>query len=113
MNIIAFIKERAKYYKCPACTRNLESCEVRMVEQAESHLTVEVTCARCHVTFHVMLGLATQEQVEDASDEALASDRGAVPEPISHDEILDVHELLSGFRGNFKDLLRSEDPRAN
>ena len=112
MNIIAFIKERAKYYKCPQCARNLESCEVKLIEQAESHLTVEVTCARCHVTFHVMLGLATQEPIEDATDEPIGFERQEA-DPISHDEILDLHELLAGYRGNFKDLLRSEDPRAN
>ena len=114
MNIIAFIKERARYYNCPACARNLESCEVRMLKQAESHLTVEVTCARCHVTFIVVL--AVQYNGDDA-EEAVIEDS---PEyatvdaaPISHDEVLDVHDLLRDFRGNFKDLLRSNDPGAN
>ena len=108
MNILAFIKERAKHYKCPACARYLESCDVRMLEQAESHLTVEVTCARCHVTFHVMLGVHSERE--------LSEEPAYVPpaaDPISDDEILDVHEALQTFRGNFKDLLSSGDPNAN
>ena len=110
MNILAFIKERAKHYKCPACARYLESCDVRMLEQAESHLTVEVTCARCHVTFHVMLG------VHSATERELSEEAAYVPpvgEPITDDEILDVHEMLRNFRGNFRDLLRSGEPNAN
>jgi hypothetical protein len=113
MNIIAFIKERARYYNCPACARNLEHCEVRMLKQAESHLTVEVTCARCHVTFIVVLAVqySADEEVELAEDPAIGPVTDA--EPISHDEILDVHDLLAEFRGDLKELLRSSDPRAN
>jgi hypothetical protein len=115
MNIIAFIKERARYYNCPACARNLESCEVRMLKQAESHLTVEVTCARCHVTFIVVLavqysGDEIDEAIEETPEMAAA---GIETSPISHDDVLDVHDLLRDFKGNFKDLLRSSDPGAN
>ena len=113
MNIIAFIKERARYYNCPACARNLESCEVRMLKQAESHLTVEVTCARCHVTFIVVLAVQyNADEVEDAVEEP-AEMAAVESSPISHDEVLDVHDLLRDFKGNFKDLLRSSDPGAN
>lgn len=116
MNIIAFIKERARYYNCPACARNLESCEVRMLKQAESHLTVEVTCSRCHVTFIVVLAVQysgddLEETVEAPAEMATAGIESAAP--ISHDEVLDVHDLLRDFKGNFKDLLRSSDPGAN
>jgi uncharacterized metal-binding protein YceD (DUF177 family) len=115
MNIIAFIKERAKYYNCPACARNLESCEVRMLKQAESHLTVEVTCARCHVTFIVVLAVQySAEEMEDMIEEpARHAHAGADLDPISHDEVLDVHDMLKDFDGNFKDLLRSRDSGAN
>ena len=114
MNIIAFIKERARYYNCPACARNLESCEVRMLKQAESHLTVEVTCARCHVTFIVVLAVQYNgDDVEEAAIEEPVQVGSSDAAPISHDEVLDVHDLLRDFKGNFKDLLRSNDPGSN
>ncbi len=113
MNIIAFIKERARYYNCPACARNLESCEVRMLKQAESHLTVEVTCASCHVTFIVVLAVQyNADELEEAVEEP-AEFVSVEASPISHDEVLDVHDLLRDFTGNFRDLLRSSDPGAN
>lgn len=116
MNIIAFIKERARYYNCPACARNLEGCEVRMLKQAESHLTVEVTCARCQVQFIVVLAVQySAEDFEDLVDEpvAVSSSGDSAAAPITPDEVLDVHDLLRDFRGNFKELLRSEEPGAN
>jgi len=113
MNIIAFIKERARYYNCPACARNLESCEVRMLKQAESHLTVEVTCAQCHVTFIVVLAVQYNGEDVDETVEQPARLAGISSSPISHDEVLDVHDLLRDFKGNFKDLLRSSEPGAN
>ncbi|GAC1333887.1 MAG: hypothetical protein NVSMB17_14850 [Candidatus Dormibacteria bacterium] len=113
MNIIAFIKDRARYYNCPACARNLESCEVKMLKQAEAHLTVEVTCARCHVTFIVVL--AVQYNAEDTEELASQEPAQAVTSdatPISPDEVLDVHDMLRDFKGSFKDLLQSHDPGA-
>src|SRR5258708_32801263 len=97
MNIIAFIKERARYYNCPACARNLESCEVRMLKQAESHLTVEVTCARCHVTIIVVLaGPDTAAEMEalpggEAPPESPA--RAALP-PTRHARVLECHDMV-------------------
>jgi hypothetical protein len=115
MNIISFIKERARYYNCPACARNLDGCEVRMLKQAESHLTVEVTCAQCHVTFIVVLAVqyGAEEDRDLAEEPAYVRGAPGSGEPISDDEILDVHELLEDFQGNFKELLRSPDPDAN
>jgi hypothetical protein len=115
MNIIAFIKERARYYNCPACARNLEGCEVRMLKQAESHLTVEVTCARCHVQFIVVLAVqySPEDFEEIGADEPVAVSSGEGGSPITPDEVLDVHDLLRDFKGNFKELLRSKDPGAN
>ena len=105
MNIIAFIKERARNYNCPACARNLEGCEVRMLKQAESHLTLEVTCARCHVTFIVVLAVQYgADEVEELVEEPV--EMAAVDSaPITHDEVLDVHDMLRDWKGNFKDLL--------
>ena len=114
MNIIAFIKERARYYNCPACARNLESCEVRMLKQAESHLTVEVTCARCDVTFIVVLAVqySPDEEIEISAERPVTAARGDGM-PISTDDVLDVHDYLREYKGTLTDLLRSRDPDAN
>jgi len=43
VNLIALIKERAKYYKCLACTQPLADCQVKLMNEADGHCTVEVT----------------------------------------------------------------------
>lgn len=115
MNIIAFIKERARYYNCPACARNLESCEVRMLKQADSHLTVEVTCAKCSVTFIVVLAVqySSDDEAETIDGQRSTGATQRDMDPISDDEILDVHDLLRDFSGSLSDLVRSNDPGAN
>jgi len=114
MNIIAFIKDRARYYNCPACARNLESCEVKMLKQAESHLTVEVTCARCQVTFIVVLAVQYNgDDVEEAGTGEPVQVGSSGASPISPDEVLDVYDLLRDFKGSFKDLLRPTDAGSN
>ena len=98
MNIIAFIKERARYYNCPACARNLESCEVRMLKQAESHLTVEVTCARCHVTFIVVLAVQYSAEEMEEIGNCIADLLEAIDDPANRDRIRErTLDLCSRF----------------
>jgi len=55
VNLIALIKERAKYYKCLACSQALADCQVKLLNEADGHCTVEVTCANCGVSFVAVL----------------------------------------------------------
>ncbi len=98
VNLIALIKERAKYYKCLACSRALADCEVNLLTQSETHCTVEVTCARCGVSFVAVLLLKKRKHPEGVPRTAR--------DPISIDELLDIHLKLRDFRGSLTDLLR-------
>lgn len=117
MSIIEFIRDRARYYNCPVCGRNLRGCGVRMLNQVEDRYTVQVSCAACGVNFVIVLaiqgGAAALESadelelvVEDEEYEALADE---MPDPIGADEMLDLHLLLKEFRGPLTDLLRAPD----
>jgi hypothetical protein len=127
MSIIEFIQDRARYYNCPVCGRNLKGCEVRMLNHVEDRFTVQVTCATCHVTFIVILAIQGQGlemvqegeldaevEVHELRDEVRAADdaRGYESGPIELDELLDVHLMLRGFDGTLTDLLKQpEQPR--
>lgn len=117
MSIIEFIQDRARYYKCPVCGKNLAGCEVRMLDHVADRFTVRVTCASCKVTFEIILaiqgaGVEAEEAVEAQYDlemeEAMAA--GPAPtgpvEPIESDELLDLHILLKDFRGPLTELLK-------
>jgi len=103
MDILSFIHDRSGDYDCPVCREALVDCDLKLLRQDGRTYTVQVGCARCHVTFVVVLQLrgelpaAPPEPAEPA------------PPPISADELLDVHERLRDFDGSFSELL-ARDP---
>ncbi len=105
MNIIDFIRDRAKFYNCPVCGRSLKGCEVQVLSHEDEKFHIQVTCAQCQVTFIVVLAIAggAVEEIDavgEADVEPVAS-----AEPISVDEILDLHLYLKSFQGTLKELV--------
>lgn len=117
MSMIDYIRDRARYYNCPVCGRNLRACEVRMLNHDEDRFTVQVTCAACRVSFVVVLaiqGSGVEAMLEDddelvIADVISATPPSAGPGPIEPDEILDLHLILKGHAGSLEDLLKAPD----
>jgi hypothetical protein len=99
VNLIALIKERAKYYKCLACSQALADCQVKLLNETDGHCTVEVTCANCGVSFVAVLLLKKARHPDGLP-------KAAREGPISSDEMLDVHEYMKAFNGSMKELVR-------
>lgn len=124
MRFIDFVRDRARYYNCPACGRSLRDCELRMLQHVEDRYTIQVTCATCRVQFIVILAVQGGEGLEASPSDDLALERGLAadadlvasasrseqalpePEPIQSDEVLDVHLLLRDYRGRLTDLFK-------
>lgn len=104
VNLIALIKERAKYYKCLACSQALADCDVKLLNEADAHCTVEVTCGNCGVSFVAVLLLKKGKHPDGLP-------KAAAEGPISGDELLDVHEHMKHFNGSFKELVRRRSAR--
>jgi hypothetical protein len=104
VNLIALIKERAKYYKCLACSQALADCDVKLINEADGHCTVEVTCAKCGVSFVAVLLLKKGKHPDGLP-------KAASEGPITSDELLDVHERMKAFNGSMKELVRWRSPR--
>jgi len=116
MSIIEFIRDRARFYNCPVCGRSLKGCDIQVLSHEHERFHLQVTCAQCQVTFIVVLAIAggaveEVESVETAAEAHGSRVEAAVPEPdpISVDEILDVHLYLKSFQGTLKDLLHQPD----
>lgn len=114
MSMIDYIRDRARYYNCPVCGRNLRGCDVRMLNHQEDRFTVQVTCAACRISFVVVLAIQTTgaDAVVDDDDELVIEDVAQLeppregPGPIEADEILDLHLLLRDFQGSFDELVK-------
>ena len=112
MDILTFIRGRAGDYDCPVCRKSLDGCDLTLLRQEGNTFTVQVGCARCHVTFVVVLQL--RGELPAGADDADAPAEPVEPAapPISADELLDVHEALRDFDGSFSELLgRASAPR--
>jgi hypothetical protein len=101
MDILNFIRDRAGDYDCPVCRDPLVDCELKLLRQDGTTYTVQVGCARCHVSFVVVLQLRGELPVTPGAEAA---------EP-SADELLDVHEMLRDLDGSFADLLARDPSR--
>jgi len=119
MSIIDFIRDRARFYNCPVCGRSLKGCDIQVLSHEDERFHLQVTCAQCQVTFIVVLAIAGGaveeiESVETAAQVAIVEassaevDESAL-EPITIDEILDVHLYLKDYQGTLKDLLQQPD----
>jgi hypothetical protein len=109
VDILSFIRERAGDYDCPVCREPLAGCDLSLLRQEGSTFTVQVGCARCHVTFVVVLQLRGELPAAGAND---VEPSEPAPPPISADELLDVHEALRDFDGSFAELVGSARRRS-
>jgi len=100
----------------------LKGCDVQVLSHEEERFHLQVTCAQCQVTFIVVLAIAggAVEEIEEAAagvETELAGEPAAselvgaatAPEPITVDEILDVHLYLKNFQGTLKELIQQPD----
>ncbi|GAC1476299.1 MAG: hypothetical protein PVSMB3_18580 [Candidatus Dormibacteraceae bacterium] len=110
MSIIEFIRDRARFYNCPVCGRSLKGCEVQVLSHEEERFHLQVTCAQCQVTFVVVLAIAggAVEEIEKAIPEREVEPVAAA-EPITVDEILDLHLYLKNFQGTLLELIQQPD----
>jgi len=108
MSIIEFIRDRARFYNCPVCGRSLKGCDIQVLSHEEERFHLQVTCAQCQVTFIVVLAIAGSGVEE--SETAAELDVEPVAEPISVDEILDLHLYLKDYQGTLADLIQHPDP---
>ena len=110
MSIIEFIRDRARFYNCPVCGRSLKGCDVQVLSHEEERFHLQVMCAQCQVTFIVVLAIAGGSVEDLESIEAAATgEPAAVREPISVDEILDLHVMLKSFQGTLTELIQQPD----
>ena len=110
MSIIEFIRDRARFYNCPVCGRSLKGCDVQVLSHEDESFRLQVTCAQCQVTFIVVLAIAGGALSEiEAEMESAPEPAGTVAEPISVDEILDLHLYLKSFQGTLTELIHQPD----
>ncbi|MGH7608724.1 MAG: hypothetical protein ACRDZQ_05480 [Acidimicrobiales bacterium] len=111
-DIVAFLRPHAGAFRCPKCRRSLADCKLRQIGREGPRYTVEVTCRNCELVLLVVLELASPAAVESEDAETVEVEVLPAAEPISNEELLDLHRALMGHRGPLTALLQDRSDHA-
>ena len=85
--------------RCTVCDERVPATRIRLLAWRDDLAFLELDCAACAST---TLGFV----LDGRSEEPAPAREG---DPISADDVLDMHQLLASWRGDLAGLLRSDD----
>lgn len=98
------LKEMVSRFRCHVCRRAFEREQVRVAARQDQIWFVSVRCGYCRKQQLFCLALS-DSALEEAGDlSAAEEERFAAMSPVSSDDVLDIHEFLVEFNGNFRTL---------
>jgi len=98
-------------FGCAACGQAYGQGHIHLIAQREELFFVDLTCDHCGsqavaiVTIEVDGETTTLEGGELVRAEETGPDAAPDGPPVSADDVLDVHDLLDGFRGDAHQLI--------
>lgn len=117
MDLLELLRSQAKRYRCAACGKSMADCDINILAQQGNRALVRVTCTSCSDENLLQIVFQGEGISEADGDEAVPAaqprrrrptideGRPQVSDPISADELLDLHNLLSDHSGGFSELV--------
>ncbi len=88
----------------------MAGCGIKVLAQQSNRALVRVTCAACQDESLLQIVFQTEGDFSDSENEFTQPviDEGmpTVSDPISADEILDLHSFLAGFDSSLRELVK-------
>ncbi len=112
-----WLRTQLTSFTCPSCGRRYRGARIQLLAERDGLYFVDLDCSRCgsHTVAIVTVDRDEAElSILDASDIELAVDLEpehlgeALPSgvaPVTGDDVLDMHELLSAYDGDIRGLL--------
>jgi hypothetical protein len=112
-----WLRTQLTSFTCPACGRRYRGSRIQLLAERDGLFFVDLDCARCGSHTVAIVTVETDDaevSIIDASDIELAVDLEPVhlgealpdnTEPVTADDVLDMHELLTSFNGDMHALL--------
>ena len=107
--------------RCSVCHRGFEPDDVHVLSRKSDMWMLMVSCGECQARNFVaaVIGDGDAEEAQLAlrrlgeehvrtRTEIEPEDEGTPGDPVSVDDVIEIHEFLQGFDGDFKALFRSE-----
>ena len=106
VDLVHLLRSQARRYRCVQCGESMAECGINVLAQQGNRALVRVTCPSCKDENLLQIIFQTEADsalpaTENVIDEGF--DRNAAP--ITGDEILELHDLLSGHAGGLTELL--------
>jgi hypothetical protein len=120
-----WLRTQLTSFTCPACGRRYRGSRIQLLAERDGLYFVDMDCSRCgsHTVAIVTVETdAAEISILDASDIEIEVDLEpehlgeTLPdnlEPVTADDVLDMHELLAGFEGDMHALLATGRGRSD
>jgi len=111
--ILRVLASEVQRRKCPGCANSLRQADISAHFSGPDKVQLHFRCRFCVFEGGGEIEL-TPEIYEEAARSAKQEERATIlSEPISADELLQVHELLDEWRGDFAHLFASTEAQPN
>jgi len=102
MDLLELLRFQARRYRCSACGENMADCGINVLAQQGNRALVRVTCAACND--ENLLQIIFQTEADEESRPLVDEGMPEVAEPITADEMLELHTVLAGHDGALTEL---------
>ena len=103
----SLIKRLIASIKCGACGQNYQEDNIDIIEHSEEMWFLRVFCSSCHVRCLVAAIIREDDKAEVITDlSGTELDRFKGADEVKEDDVLDMHNFLKGFDGDFPRIFR-------
>lgn len=94
---------------CPQCGNLYTDSEVGVLQESDMAILATITCAKCHYQSVVTLSLGSNSMPASFSSDLKPAEMTKFInlEPLSSDDLLDIHQFLKKTKGNFNQEFKS------
>ena len=112
-----WLRTQLTTFTCPACGRRYRGSRMRLLAEREGLFFVDLDCSRCgsHTVAIVTVEFDESDVTIEVSDVVAENDVEHLGEPlpmgaapVTADDVLDMHEFLTGFEGSLSELLEKD-----
>jgi hypothetical protein len=116
MDLTQLLRSQARRYKCSVCQENMADCEIDVLAHQGNRALVKVTCIACKDENLLQIIFQTEGEgdgdgegidlVAEPRPKLFDEPRPPIHQPISADDMLELHNALGNVRGGgFRDLV--------
>jgi hypothetical protein len=103
-----WLRTQLTSFGCAACGQAFEMGRIRVLAERDGLFFVDLTCAHCGTQAVAIVTIQLDENEAPqaiAGELEMAESRNADAEPVSADDVLQIHSLLEDFEGDVEHLL--------